>query len=198
MKRLRVVFATNNSHKLKEAREILGNDFEIVSLAEAGVSEELPETSDTLSGNAFQKARRVRELTGADCFADDTGLSVDALDGRPGVYSARYAGEHCDPSDNIALLLKEMDGKTDRTAHFSTVIALLTGDREIEFEGRVDGSIATVPIGDGGFGYDSVFVADETGRTFASMTAGEKNAISHRGRAMRALSEYLLNYSDEK
>lgn len=195
MKRIkRLVFATNNSHKLEEARQIIGDGFEIVSLAEIGCHDDIPETADTLEGNALIKARWVKERYGYDCFADDTGLMVDALGGAPGVLSARYAGEHCSPADNVAKLLGAMQGVEDRKAHFSTVIALTVDGEERTFEGRVDGSIATGPHGDGGFGYDPVFVAEETGRCFAEMTADEKNAISHRGRAMRRLRDFLCAF----
>ena len=189
----KLVFATNNSHKLQEARQIISDGFEIVSLAEIGCHDDIPETADTLEGNALIKARWVKERYGYDCFADDTGLMVDALGGAPGVYSARYAGEHCTPADNVAKLLDEMKGKSDRRARFSTVIALIAGGEEHCFEGSVGGTIAESPHGDGGFGYDPVFVAEETGRCFAEMTAGEKNAISHRGRAMRALRDFLAS-----
>ncbi len=187
----KLVFATNNAHKLEEARQIIGDGFEIVSLAEVGCHDEIPETADTLEGNALIKARWVKEKYGYDCFADDTGLMVDALGGAPGVYSARYAGEHCSPADNVAKLLGEMQGLEDRKAHFATVIALLVNGEQHTFEGRVEGSIATARHGDGGFGYDPIFVAEETGRCFAEMTPDEKNAISHRGRAMRKLRDFL-------
>ncbi len=187
----RLVMATNNSHKLKEAKAIVGDRFDLISLAEAGVFEDLPETSDTLEGNALQKARRVYELTGLDCFADDTGLMVDALDGAPGVYSARYAGEGPDAEANMKKLLAEMEGKEDRSAHFATVIALILGGKETVFEGRVEGHIARERSGANGFGYDPIFVARESGRPFAEMTDGEKNAISHRGRALRAMMASL-------
>ena len=187
-KKHRLVMATNNLHKLKEARAIIGDAFELVSLTEAGVSEDLPETSDTLEGNALQKARRVYELTGLDCFADDTGLMVDALGGAPGVYSARYAGgDGHDAEANMKKLLAELEAHDDRGAHFSTVIALIRGGREEIFEGRVDGRIARERSGANGFGYDPVFVADETGLPFAEMSEEAKNAISHRGRALRAM-----------
>lgn len=189
----KLVFATNNSHKLQEARQIISDGFEIVSLAEIGCHDDIPETADTLEGNALIKARWVKERYGYDCFADDTGLMVDALGGAPGVYSARYAGEHCSPADNVAKLLEEMKGKSDRGARFATVIALIAGGEERCFEGSVGGTIAESPHGDGGFGYDPVFVAEETGRCFAEMTADEKNAISHRGRAMRALRDFLAS-----
>lgn len=187
----KLVFATNNPHKLQEARQIISGGFEIVSLAEIGCHDDIPETADTLEGNALIKARWVKERYGYDCFADDTGLMVDALDGAPGVYSARYAGEHCSPADNVAKILSEMDGEDNRAARFSTVIALIADGEEHCFEGTVEGSIADAPHGNGGFGYDPVFVAEETGRCFAEMTADEKNAISHRGRAMRRLRDFL-------
>lgn len=186
-----LVFATNNAHKLEEVRRIVGDRFRVLSLEEIGCHEELPETQNTLVGNALQKARRVRELFGVDCFADDTGLMVDALDGRPGVMTARYAGEHCSPADNIAFMLREMQGMTNRRARFATVIALLLGDEELLFEGSVDGSIATSASGTGGFGYDPIFIPDETGVRFSEMSPEAKNAISHRGRAVAKLSDYL-------
>ena len=187
-----IVFATNNAHKLSEARAIAGSMLEIKSLSDIGCHEELPETSDTLAGNALQKARYVRDRYGVDCFADDTGLMVDALGGAPGVYTARFAGEHCSPADNIALLLEKMSGVTDRRACFVTVIALATADgHEMTFEGSVEGDIATRETGERGFGYDPVFVPRETGISFACMSAVEKNTISHRGRAMRAFAEAI-------
>ncbi len=189
--RPRLVMATNNAHKLQEVRAIAGDSIEIIPLAEAGVNEDLPETSDTLAGNALQKARRVYELTGLDCFADDTGLMVDALDGAPGVYSARYAGPGHDAEANMKRLLAEMEDKENRAAHFSTVIALIRNGAETLFEGRVDGTIARERSGANGFGYDPVFIADESGRPFAEMTEDEKNAISHRGRALRAMLKTL-------
>jgi XTP/dITP diphosphohydrolase len=187
-----IVFATNNPHKLEEARRIAGASLRIISLKELGCEEEIPETAPTLEGNALQKAHWIKDHYGYDCFADDTGLMVDALDGAPGVLSARYAGEHCSPDDNMTLLLRRMEGVTDRHARFSTVIAYIEGDKEHLFSGSVEGSIATQRDGNAGFGYDPIFIADESGRSFASMTADEKNAISHRGRAMRAFMQFLL------
>lgn len=187
-----LVFATNNKHKLEEARQILNGKFVVLSLADIDCHDEIPETADTLTGNALIKARWVKDRYGFDCFADDTGLSVDALGGAPGVYSARYAGLECTPSDNIAKLLSEMEGKSDRKAHFSTVIALILNGEEHIFEGSVDGTIAKLESGDGGFGYDPVFIADETGISFAEMSADEKNAISHRGRAMRKMADFFV------
>lgn len=187
----RLVFATNNQHKLQEARAILGDDLQLVSLAEIGCHEDIPETQPTLEGNALQKARYVHEHYGVDCVADDTGLMVDALDGAPGVHSARYATPGHDSQANTRKLLKNLEGVEDRSAHFSTVLALVTDQGEHTFEGRVDGSIATEPSGNGGFGYDPVFIAKETGRTFADMDAEAKNAISHRGRAFRIFRDWL-------
>jgi len=191
-----LVFATNNDHKLSEVRQILGARCRVLSLAEAGISEELPETSPTLEGNALQKARRVARLCGMDCFADDTGLEVAALGGEPGVMSARYAsangagGSH-DSKANMHLLLERMAGIADRSARFRTAIALIRGGKETLVEGIVNGQIAEAPAGADGFGYDPVFIARETGKRFAEMSADEKNAISHRGRATAGLITFL-------
>ena len=174
-----------------ELRGIFGEEWNIMSLAVIGCHDDIPETADTLEGNALIKARWVKARYGYDCFADDTGLMVDALDGAPGVYSARYAGPDHDSAANMKLLLERMADKDNRNAHFSTVIALVMGGEEHIFEGRVDGTIAREPSGCGGFGYDPVFVPENSGRTFSEMTAEEKNAISHRGRATRKLMEFL-------
>ncbi|MDE6339500.1 MAG: non-canonical purine NTP diphosphatase [Muribaculaceae bacterium] len=187
----KLVFASNNKHKLEEARAILGDRFDIVSLEDIGCKDEIPETADTLEGNALIKARWVKEKYGFDCFADDTGLMVEALDGAPGVYSARYAGEHCSFADNVNKMLREMEGKENRKAYFATVIALIFKGETNIFEGKVDGYISTEPHGEGGFGYDPIFIAEESGRSFAEMSADEKNAISHRGRAVRKLAGFL-------
>lgn len=186
-----LVFATNNANKLREAREIVHDRFRILSLADINCHDEIPETAETLEGNALIKARWVHDRYGLDCFADDTGLMVDALDGAPGVYSARYAGPGCTPADNVRKLLHEMEGKENRDARFSTVVALIADGETHTFEGSVHGTITTEPSGTDGFGYDPIFRADESGRTFAEMSADEKNAISHRGRAMRKLAEFL-------
>lgn len=169
----------------------MGNEWRILSLAEIGCNEDIPETADTLRGNAEQKARFVKERYGYDCFADDTGLLVDALGGAPGVYSARYAGQGHDSAANMALLLKNLGGVTDRKAHFSTVIALTRGNDTLFFEGRVDGVITEMPSGTDGFGYDPIFRPDGFAETFAEMSADRKNAISHRGRATARLVDYL-------
>lgn len=186
-----LVFASNNPHKLSEVRRIVGDRFRILSLADIGCHDDIPETAATLAGNSLLKASWVKEKYGYDCFADDTGLIVDALDGAPGVMSARYAGPECLPEDNMRRLLKEMEGIADRHAAFETVITLIVGDDVKQFTGRVEGRIATERDGCDGFGYDPVFIAEETGRTFASMDADAKNAISHRGRATRMLAAYL-------
>lgn len=186
-----IVFATNNQHKIEEIRRMTGDRFRILSLKDIGCMEDIPETSDTLSGNALQKARYVKEHYGYDCFADDTGLMVDALGGAPGVYSARYAGPAHDSLANTALLLENLEGVTDRNAHFSTVIALLLDGKEMTFEGRVDGEILCSPRGEAGFGYDPVFMPAGSPLSFAEMSPEDKNRISHRGRATAKLLEYL-------
>lgn len=188
----KLVFATNNSHKLEEIRQIAGDDFEILSLADIGCHDDIPETAPTLEGNALQKARWVKERYGYDCFADDTGLEVDCLGGEPGVHSARYApGDGHDSAANMALLLHNMEGCDNRSARFRTVIVLIEGDKEYTFEGIVEGEILTEPAGKGGFGYDPVFRPSGWKKTFAEASAEEKNQVSHRGRATRALMQYL-------
>lgn len=191
-----LIFATNNKHKLLEVSEMLNSIVKIESLAEAGLSGEIPETATTLEGNALQKAQWVYERTGRDCFADDTGLEVEALDGRPGVYSARYAGEHCSFDDNINKMLSEMEGKTNRRACFRTVICLLENGVPRYFEGRVDGEILTERYGTEGFGYDPIFMPDRFAVSFAEMPLEVKNHISHRGHAVAKLTEYLKSRKD--
>lgn len=186
-----LVFASNNPHKLSEIRRIAGNRFHILSLADIGCHDDIPETADTLEGNSLIKARWIKERYGKDCFADDTGLQVDALGGAPGVLSARYAGEECSPEDNMTLLLKNLENETNRKARFRTVITLIIGDEVKQFSGEVEGRIATERSGAEGFGYDPIFIADETGFTFAEMDPDAKNAISHRGRATAKLFDYL-------
>lgn len=188
----KIVFASNNSHKLSEIRQ-LNLPFEILSLAETGCKEDIPETADTLEGNALQKARWVKDHYGYDCFADDTGLEVEALGGEPGVYSARYAGEGHDSEANMAKLLANMEGVKDRRARFRTVIALIKDGEEHFFEGIVEGHITTARSGADGFGYDPIFMPEGCDKTFAEMTADEKNAISHRGRAVAELKKIFKN-----
>ena len=189
---MKIVFATNNAHKLDELRRITGGKIEILGLKDIGCDVDIPETGDTLQENALQKARYVRDHYGMDCFADDTGLEVDALDGAPGVRSARYApGDGHDSAANMALLLKNMDGVADRKARFRTVIALIIDGKEHLFEGKVEGDILEVPAGTGGFGYDPVFRPQGWTRTFAEASQDEKNAVSHRGRAVRKLLDFF-------
>lgn len=189
-----IVFATNNQHKLTEIRQILGGTMEVKSLAEIGCDVDIPETAETLEGNAEIKARFVADNYGADMvFADDTGLEVEALGGEPGVYSARYAGPGHDSQANMVKLLKKMERVENRRARFRTVIALVRDGKLELVEGIVNGTIALTPAGTDGFGYDPIFIPEGSDRTFAQMTADEKNAISHRGRAMAALSSLLKN-----
>ncbi len=190
---MKICFATNNSKKIEEVTAALDTDLEIVSLQEIGCWEELPETGNTLQDNAFQKARYVKENYGVDCFADDTGLEVLALDGAPGVYSGRFAGEPRSDDRNISLLLEKMEGKDNRKARFRTVIALILDGEEFSFEGTAEGEILNKKVGAGGFGYDPVFRPIGFDRTFAELTMGEKNEISHRGKAVRALISFLAN-----
>ena len=188
---MKLVFATNNAHKLREVSQVVGEEFTLVSLRECGIVEDIPEEQPTLQGNALQKARYIYARTGLDCFADDTGLEVDALGGEPGVRSARYATDGHDDEANKRLLLERMEGVEARGAQFRTVIALIIGGKEYLFEGIVRGSITESERGEGGFGYDPLFVAEGYNESFAEMTAEAKNAISHRGRAVRKLAEFL-------
>lgn len=188
------IIATNNKHKVEEISQALGDTIKLVTLRELGCREEIPETSDTLKGNAQQKAQYIYNKFGKDCFADDTGLEVDALDGRPGVYSARYAGEGCSFDDNVDKLLEEMDGKTNRKARFRTVICLIEDGKEYFFEGKCEGAILTERYGRGGFGYDPIFIPNGYGESFAEMSLEDKNEISHRGLAVKKLVKHLLNY----
>ncbi|MBQ5843263.1 MAG: non-canonical purine NTP diphosphatase [Alistipes sp.] len=187
----KIIFATNNAHKLSEVQALLGDAFELVTLKECGITEDIPETAATLEGNALQKARYVFEKTGADCFADDTGLEVEALGGEPGVHSARYATDGHDFAANNRLLLKNLEGQSNRKARFRTVIALILEGKEYLFEGIVEGTIATRESGCEGFGYDPLFVPSGEIVTFAQMSAEAKNAISHRGRAVAKLVNFL-------
>ena len=197
----KIVFATNNLHKLEEIRQILGDNMEVLSLSDIDCHADIPETADTLEGNALQKARYVWDHYHMSVFADDTGLEVDALDGAPGVHSARYAdGEGHDSEANMQKLLRELDGKTRRTAHFRTVIALLLAPEGAAaaaeptvhlFEGRVDGTIATAKRGTAGFGYDPLFVPAGYNESFAELGTEVKNTISHRARAVALLCEFF-------
>lgn len=188
----RLICATNNRHKLGEIRQILGDAVEVVSLDEVGCHDDIPETAPTLEGNALIKARYIYERYHLPTFADDTGLEVEALGGAPGVYSARYAGEHCSPADNIRKLLGALEGETRRGARFRTVIALIDEEgREHLFEGEVKGDILTEAEGLGGFGYDPIFRPEGYAESFATLGEAVKNTISHRARATQRLAQYL-------
>ncbi|MCB0560879.1 MAG: non-canonical purine NTP diphosphatase [Lewinellaceae bacterium] len=188
-----IVFATGNSHKVKEANAALNGAFEIIGLRDIGCEEELPETHPTLEGNALEKARYVHQHYQVDCFSEDTGLEAEALNGAPGVYSARYAGPANDAEANMNLLLNNLKGAENRNARFRTVIALLLNGQEYTFEGIVNGQIIPVKKGSGGFGYDPIFMPEGFNRTFAQMSTEEKNAISHRGQAIAKLRAFLMN-----
>ncbi len=189
---IQLTFASNNHHKLEEVRQKLnGTLISIAGLEESGIKEELHETGDTLEANAFQKANRVYSKFGLNCFADDTGLEVEALGGRPGVYSARYAGENASFKENVNKLMAEMEGKTNRKARFRTVISLVLDATEFKFEGIVNGHIAEYPTGQLGFGYDPVFIPEGHTETFAEMKPDKKNKISHRGQALEKLVKFL-------
>ena len=205
---MKIVFATNNQHKLQEIRDILGSDYEVVSLKEIGCNVDIPETGNTLEENALQKAQYVYDHYHLSCFADDTGLEVEALDGAPGVHSARYAeGTDHDSEANMAKLLRELDGKKNRKARFRTVICYIekkdvcpcgcTSIKKIhQFDGIVNGSIATEKHGTEGFGYDPIFVPEGYDQSFAQLGEEIKNGISHRARAVAKLAEYLKNKND--
>jgi len=187
----KLVFATNNEHKLRELQQILSNRFELLSLKDIGCTEEIPETAETIEENSMQKAEYVYKKYKTDCFADDTGLEIEALNGRPGVYSARYAGEEKNMTKNIEKILSELKGAENRKARFKTVISLILNGEKYQFEGIVNGKIIEQKKGDSGFGYDPVFVPEGYNQTFAEMSAEEKNKISHRGRAVQKLVKFL-------
>jgi XTP/dITP diphosphohydrolase len=186
-----LLFATNNMHKLREVQEIVGNLFHVLCLKDVSIEGDIPETSYTLEGNVLQKVRFIYEKTGMDCFADDTGLFIEALDGRPGVYSARYAGEGCRFEDNIRKVLAEMEQAENRNASFRCVVGLILEGKEHLFEGRIDGVILREKQGTEGFGYDPVFVPNGQSQTFAEMPPYLKNGISHRSRAIWKMMRFL-------
>lgn len=186
-----LVLATGNQNKVEEIKRAMPEGINVVSLAEKGITEDIPEDQATIEGNAIQKAQYVHEKYGFNCLADDTGLVVPSLDGDPGVYSARYAGPKKDANANMKLLLKRMKHINDRGAHFLTVMALATGGNIFVFEGKVDGVITEEKIGDKGFGYDPIFIPEDGKLTFAQMEMEEKNAISHRGRALNKVLDFL-------
>ena len=188
---MKLVFATNNRHKLDEVRAIVGDRVEVLSLNDIECHDEIPETADTLQGNALIKARYIYDKYGLNCFADATGLEVEALGGEPGVYSARYAGEECSSEANMQKLLHNLTGKSNRNAQFRTVIALIINGEEKLFNGIVKGSITEEKRGDSGFGYDPIFIPEGFSESFAQMSSEQKNSISHRYRATEQLSNYL-------
>lgn len=190
---LNLIFATHNNHKLQEVAQLLGDKIQLQSLDNVNITEDIPETANTLEGNARQKAHYIFDRTGANVFADDTGLEVEALGGEPGVFSARYAGPACNSADNITKLLKNLNGVQNRKARFRTVICLILNGKEYLFEGIVNGRIIENLVGDAGFGYDPVFVPDGYNETFAQMSMQLKNSISHRGRAIAELCTFLKN-----
>ncbi|HET8839510.1 MAG TPA: non-canonical purine NTP diphosphatase [Flavobacteriaceae bacterium] len=194
---MKLVFATHNPNKLKEIQSLLPKEIELLSLEEIGCFEEIPETAETIEANALLKARYVQEKFGYNCFADDTGLEVEALNGGPGVYSARYAGEEKSDVANIDKLLKELKNENNRSARFKTVIALIWKGEEFLFEGICEGKIIDEKRGNGGFGYDPVFVPAGQTKTFAEMKLWEKNEFSHRGKAFRKLQEFLKSFSSD-
>jgi XTP/dITP diphosphohydrolase len=188
---LELVFATHNRHKLAEITALAGSKFIIKSLADIGFEGDIPETADSFLGNARQKVQTIYQYKPCNCFADDTGLVVEALDGRPGVFSARYAGENATYQDNVKKLLQELEGISNRKASFITIVALILNGKEHFFEGRIDGEIITEQRGDKGFGYDPIFVPHKHRLTFAEMNDDEKNGMSHRGIAVKKMFDFL-------
>ena len=193
---MKLVFASNNKNKIKEIQALVPSTFQIVSLEDIGCFDEISETADTIEGNAILKANYVTEKFGLNCFADDSGLEVDVLDGAPGVYSARYAGEPKDDEKNIDKLLLNLTNKTNRKANFKTVIALNYEGKQFLFTGIINGKIITEKIGTNGFGYDPIFIADNYEKTFAELTLQEKSTISHRGKAVKQLIKFLEEKND--
>ena len=191
----KLIFGSSNPHKLAEVKKLMPPSVSLISMQELGIHEELPEEQDTISGNALQKAQELHRLTSMNCFAEDTGLLVDTLDGAPGVYSARFAGKQSTSEENLTKLLRLMEGKENREAHFLTVVALIWEGADYTFEGRVDGHIAKDPKGEGGFGYDPVFIPDGYEKTFGELPQHVKNQISHRARAVGKLQDFLARHS---
>ena len=193
---MKLVFATNNRHKLQEIRDIIGDRVEVLSLNDIDCHDDIPETANTLQGNALIKARYIHEKYNVDCFADDTGLEVDVLGGEPGVFSARYAGEDCDSEANMKKLLHNLTGEKNRKAQFLTVIALIINGEEKLFNGIVKGTISEEKMGNSGFGYDPIFIPEGFSESFAQMSSAMKNSISHRYRATEQLNDYLKEIYD--
>jgi XTP/dITP diphosphohydrolase len=193
----KLIFASNNRHKADEIKAILGDAFSIATLSESGIKIDIPEPHQTLEENAREKSMTIYQLTQTDCFSEDSGLEVDALGGAPGVHSARYAGSSADTAANNQKLLKELEGKKDRKARFRTVISLIMDGKEYQFEGTCEGYIAETPSGQSGFGYDPLFIPDGFNITFASMSIEQKSAISHRKKAVAAMTHFLTKYTQQ-
>ncbi|MFH1004864.1 MAG: non-canonical purine NTP diphosphatase [Bacteroidota bacterium] len=193
---MKLIFATNNNHKLKEIQHLLKNNISLLSLSDIGFNEELFETGNSLEENAIQKAQYIYKKYKIDCFADDTGLEIDALEGKPGILSARYAGEKKSAEDNIKKVLFEMNKKKNRNCKFITVISLIIGNKTYLFEGKIKGSILYTPRGNNGFGYDSIFQPKGFTKSFAEMSLEEKNTISHRAIVIKKLAEFLNRNTD--
>jgi XTP/dITP diphosphohydrolase len=190
---MEIVFATNNNHKLIEIRDAIASKYKIVGLKDLGIVEEIPENENTLEGNSIQKAKYIYKKYKFICFADDTGLEVETLDGKPGIYTARYAGEGCTFEDNVNKLLHEMRGVKNRNARFRTVIALVESESKIStFEGIIEGKISETRLGNEGFGYDPIFIPEGSNLSFAQMSLSKKNQISHRAKALKKLTDYLV------
>lgn len=193
---MKLLFATANQNKAREIKALLPLNVELLTLADIDIQEDVPETSDTIEGNAVQKANYITEKFQVNCFADDTGLEIEALNGEPGVKSARYAGDQRSDSDNIELVLSKLDGQQNRLARFKTIIALNLDGKQFVFEGIVNGTIRTEKTGSNGFGYDPIFEPEKCGKTFAEMSMAEKNSYSHRARAFNKMIEFLKNYTE--
>jgi len=195
---MKLLFATSNQNKAKEIKAMLPRHVELLTLADIEIKEEIPETSDTIEGNAVQKANHITTHFNVNCFADDTGLEIEALNGEPGVKSARYAGNQRNDEDNMQLVLSKLEDHTNRSARFKTIIALNLDGRQYIFEGIVQGEIRKEKSGVNGFGYDPIFEPEQCGKTFAEMTMQEKNGFSHRARALKKMLNFLSNYLENK
>lgn len=191
---MKIIFASHNQNKVKEIQNLLGDEIQLLSLTEIGLEEDIPETADTIEGNSLLKAKYIWEKYQMTCFADDTGLEIEALNGEPGVFSARYAGDRKNDDANIDKVLSKLSGHENRNARFKTVITLINEGQEFQFTGIVNGEIGSEKIGQNGFGYDPIFVPEKQGKTFAEMTLNEKNLFSHRARAFQQLVNFITEY----
>jgi len=191
---MKIIFASHNQNKVKEIQNLLGDEIQLLSLTELGLEEDIPETADTIEGNSLLKAKYIWEKYQMTCFADDTGLEIEALNGEPGVFSARYAGDRKNDDANIDKVLSKLSGHENRNARFKTVITLINEGQEFQFTGIVNGEIGSEKIGQNGFGYDPIFVPEKQGKTFAEMTLNEKNLFSHRARAFQQLVNFITEY----